>query len=175
MTLLVDGRSAKDRVLITARPYAYAQLRWQLPGIPALVLAPFDANQRAAFWQRWYRAARPDLNLTADAADTETKRLTNLVEEIAHVRDLAERPLLATMLVLVYQRGNRLPPGRVELYGESLDLLELGLDFRATEYREDRDAIRRALIELIEDSDTLDPAERAGSWAGSAIPAPASV
>jgi hypothetical protein len=121
--LLIASRGPHNRVLVTARPYAYAQPRWQLARVPAYVLAPFDAEQRAAFWQRWYRAARANLNLTVEAAELEAQRLTGLVEDLDHVRELAERPLLATMLVLVYQRGNRLPPGRVELYRESVDLL----------------------------------------------------
>ncbi|HEC36356.1 MAG TPA: NACHT domain-containing protein, partial [Anaerolineae bacterium] len=49
----------RSRVLVTARPYAYDDPRWRLPGFEVLLLADFDQEQVGQFVQRWYQAVRP--------------------------------------------------------------------------------------------------------------------
>ena len=47
------------RVVVTARPYAYADPKWHLPGFRSLILAPFDEGQVSRFLTRWYGAVGP--------------------------------------------------------------------------------------------------------------------
>ena len=56
------------RLLVTARPYAYAEKKWHLPGFPILALAPFSPEQVERFIERWYRAARQPMGWSEETA-----------------------------------------------------------------------------------------------------------
>ncbi len=47
-----------SRILVTARPYAYADRQWRLPRFATLALAPFNEAQIGRFVDRWYDAVR---------------------------------------------------------------------------------------------------------------------
>ena len=53
--------------------------------------------------------------------------LIDRVENQPHLRELAERPLLLTLISTLHASGGRLPEDRVQLYKDSVDLLLVSL------------------------------------------------
>jgi len=112
----------QHRLLVTARPYAYARKEWQLRHARAFTLAPLDEDQRAVFFRRWHRVGRSVKHWTEADAEQRAADLIATVEGRPHLADLAERPLHATLIALLNLRG-RLPHDRATLYKEAVDLL----------------------------------------------------
>lgn len=54
--------SKETCVLVTARPYAYTDPKWQLPRFKTLTLLPFNEEQVGRFVERWYQAMREVMN-----------------------------------------------------------------------------------------------------------------
>ncbi|MCP4994934.1 MAG: NACHT domain-containing protein, partial [Gammaproteobacteria bacterium] len=113
---------SRHRLLLTARPYAYADSAWQLPGVPHFVLAPMDKALRAEFIQRWHLEGAPHKGWTENEAEARAEKLIRTVESNSHLRELAQRPLHATLIALLSLRG-RLPRDRAELYENAINLL----------------------------------------------------
>ena len=120
---LVDSLPGSARVLLTARPYAYADPAWQLVDFPILALAPFDEDQVERFVARWYQAVRPALGWDAAAAAARGERLTEALQERDYLADLASRPLLLTLMATLHSSWGQLPEDRADLYEESVKLL----------------------------------------------------
>ncbi|MDX9952716.1 MAG: SUMF1/EgtB/PvdO family nonheme iron enzyme [Anaerolineae bacterium] len=120
---LVDSLPEAARVLLTARPYAYADPAWQLADFPILALAPFDAAQVERFVARWYQAVRPALGWDAAAAAARGEQLTEALQERDYLADLASRPLLLTLMATLHSSWGQLPEDRADLYEESVKLL----------------------------------------------------
>jgi len=120
---LTTSLPARARVLLTARPYAYADPAWQLADFPILALAPFDEAQVEHFITRWYQAVRPALGWDAAAATERGERLTQALHERDYLADLASRPLLLTLMATLHSSWGQLPEDRADLYEESVKLL----------------------------------------------------
>jgi len=120
---LCGGLPTPCRVLLTARPYAYADPQWHLPKYQVLALAPFNGEQEQHFVQRWYQAARPALGWDAATAQERGARLTQALRERPYLADLASRPLLLTLMATLHSSWGRLPEDRADLYGECVRLL----------------------------------------------------
>ena len=125
---------SKTRVLVTARPYAYADPQWRLPGFATLALAPFSEEQVGRFIERWYQAVRGAMGWNADTARGKGERLRSALEERPYLGDLASRPLLLTLMATLHSSWGQLPDDRAELYEETVKLL-LGRWQRAREVR----------------------------------------
>jgi hypothetical protein len=108
---------------VTARPYAYTDPHWRLKDFNAFFLTPFDKEQRAQFIQGWYGAARNRFSLRDADLKQRIPDLIDRVENQPHLRELAERPLLLTLISTLYSSGGRLPEDRAQLYKNSVDLL----------------------------------------------------
>jgi hypothetical protein len=117
---LPPGRS---RVVVTARPYAYADPRWHLSGFRTLVLAPFDEGQVARFLARWYRAVAPVMGWDGATARDRGERLEQALEDRPYLADLASRPLLLTLMANLHTSWGQLPEDRADLYEETVKLL----------------------------------------------------
>jgi energy-coupling factor transporter ATP-binding protein EcfA2 len=83
---------ARTRLLVTARPYAYADQAWRLPGFATLALAPFNEAQVDRFVGRWYQAVRGSMQWDADTARDKGARLSAALRERPYLADLASRP-----------------------------------------------------------------------------------
>jgi len=120
---LVDSLPDSARVLLTARPYAYADPAWQLANFPILALAPFDEAQVKRFVVCWYQAVRAALGWDAATAATRRERLTEALQERDCLADLASRPLLLTLMATLHSSWGQLPEDRADLFEESVKLL----------------------------------------------------
>ncbi len=122
VTLLPTG---KTRVLLTARPYAYADPRWHLARFQVLALAPFRWEQVEHFVDRWHQAVRPALGWDRATADARARRLSQALfqRERAYLADLAARPLLLTLMATLNSSWGQLPDDRADLYEETVKLL----------------------------------------------------
>jgi len=115
----------QPRVLLTARPYAYADPAWQLPDFEMLSLAPFDEEQISHFVDHWYQAARPAIGWDAETAAGRGSLLKQAIQQRPYLADLASRPLLLTLTAAIDTGGGKLPEDRAELYEEAVNLLLL--------------------------------------------------
>ncbi|MBT9099614.1 NACHT domain-containing protein [Methylovulum psychrotolerans] len=120
---LVSSLPEHSRFIITARPYAYTDPCWRLKGFSEFFLTPFDEEQRAQFIKGWYKAARSRFALRETELKQRVEDLLDKVEHQPHLQELAERPLLLTLIAILHASGGRLPEDRVKLYEKSVDLL----------------------------------------------------
>ncbi len=95
---LVDSLPDHTRFIVTARPYAYTDPQWRLKDFTAFFLTPFDQEQRAQFIQGWYDAARSRFSLRDSDLKQRIPDLLDRVENQPQLRELAERPLLLTLI-----------------------------------------------------------------------------
>ena len=123
-----------SRFLITARPYAYSDKRWQLQDFDILALAPFSAEQVQRFIDRWYQAVRASLQWNEDTARAKGQQLHQALQDKPYLADLASRPLLLTLMATLHSSWGTLPEDRASLYEETVKLL-LGGWQRAREVR----------------------------------------
>ncbi len=113
----------KTRVLVTARPYAYADPRWRLAGFAELALAPFNEGQVERFIKRWYQTVRGALGWNPATAAGKGAELRAALNERAYLGDLASRPLLLTLMATLHSSWGKLPEDRADLYEETVKLL----------------------------------------------------
>jgi formylglycine-generating enzyme required for sulfatase activity len=120
---LVDSLPTRARMVLTARPYAYVDPDWQVPGFSILALAPFSDPQVRRFVNRWYTAVRPAMGWDSTTADERGQRLTLALRTRSYLADLASRPLLLTLMATLHTSWGQLPEDRADLYEESVRLL----------------------------------------------------
>lgn len=112
------------RILVTSRTYAYQAQQWKLPGFDEAPLADFDRAQIGAFVQAWYGHMVELLRTTPADAELRAAMLLRQVDHNPRIRELAERPLLLTLLArLQAAGGGDLPEHREALYHEAVKLL----------------------------------------------------
>jgi formylglycine-generating enzyme required for sulfatase activity len=112
------------RYLATSRTYAYQQQDWKLRGFAETQLLPFQPWQIKAFVAAWYAQMSALQRLTAADAEDRAARLTAAALNNPRIRELAERPLLLTLIAkLQTEKGGNLPEQPEELYARAVDLL----------------------------------------------------
>ena len=114
---------AKSRLLLTARPYAYADPEWRLANFPILALAPFSAEQCARFIGRFYQAVHTTMNWSAETARARGERLAAALRDKVYLADLGSRPVLLTLMATLHANRGQLPEDRADLLEETAKLL----------------------------------------------------
>ena len=118
----------KCRVIVTCRTHSYRTDRnWQLDWTAVHELAPFDRAKITAFIDAWYRTLEQfDPARSADYARKAVKLKTALdPADPRQLAELAETPLLLTVMAIVHTNKDELPDSRVEVYKECVDILLL--------------------------------------------------
>jgi len=111
----------QNRLLVTVRPYAYEKDKWKIAGCLETHLANFNQGQINALINYWYQKKNcPELD-----EETIQERKENLKIGLHQktVYELAERPLLLSLIAFLHQKRNTLPDRRAALYEELLKLL----------------------------------------------------
>ncbi len=139
-----------SRVLVTARPYAYADPKWHLEGFELLALAPFNAEQVERFVDGWYlTAARQAFSWSEETAAAKARQLRRALANRPYLGDLASRPLLLTLMATLHSSWGQLPEGRADLYEETVKLL-LGRWQRARETAASGEEAEESLSQLLQ-------------------------
>ncbi|MBW4694733.1 MAG: NACHT domain-containing protein [Lyngbya sp. HA4199-MV5] len=131
---LVD-RHSKNRFIASCRIAAY---KGGFQRFKDVAMAAFDDAQIEEFIRHWFRA-EPEI----------ATQCWELIKqsEYAATKELAQTPLLLTLLCVVYDESQDFPKNRAALYGEALDVL---LKKWAAEKRLKRDPIYRELSPELE-------------------------
>ncbi len=112
------------RFLVTSRTYAYQEQDFHLEGFAVAQLAPFADGQIRRFIRRWYAEVAGLKGLDEDDAQGRAALLEQAVFGSSQLRELAERPLLLTLMASLHAfRGGSLPRERERLYQETVELL----------------------------------------------------
>ncbi|NUQ86636.1 MAG: SUMF1/EgtB/PvdO family nonheme iron enzyme [Anaerolineales bacterium] len=135
--------SRETCVLVTARPYAYTDAKWQLSRFKTLTLLPFNEEQIGRFVKRWYQAMRETMKWDENTSNDKAQSLNGAIQEKEYLFDLAQRPLLLTLMVTLHTSWGKLPEDRADLYDETVRLL---LD-RWQRWREARDPQGNLVLE----------------------------
>ena len=112
------------RFLVTSRTYAYQRQDWKLDGFAEVQVLPFTRGQIERFVDAWYAHMIALQRLTASDAGARAAVLKGEVERNARIYELAERPLLLTLIAqLQTDGGGQLPQKREALYAQAVDML----------------------------------------------------
>jgi hypothetical protein len=135
---LVDSYD-KNRFIASCRVAAY---KGGFQRFKDVIIAEFDDSQIEEFINNWFRS---EVDKTVETATQCWELLQN--PEYAAAKELAQTPLLLTLLCLVYNDSLDFPKNRAALYGEALDVL---LKKWAAEKRIQREPIYRKLSPELE-------------------------
>ena len=117
---------SKCRFLVTSRTYAYQHQAWKLSGFAVARLLPFSRPQINGFAQAWYDHMVELLCLTAADAKRRCQTLQQDVARNPRIHELAERPLLLTLMAQLQTKGGgELPQRREILYERAVEMLLL--------------------------------------------------
>ena len=112
------------RYLVTSRTYAYQRQDWKLPGFAEVQLLPFTQAQIGRFVGAWYGHMVQLLKLDEASALDRAEALKRDIAGNERLRELAERPLLLTLMAqLQTLNAGSLPQRREELYRKTVELL----------------------------------------------------
>ena len=117
---------AACQVIVTCREYAYKEKdAWCLPKkkFPVVELSLFNLDQIKQFALTWYQVVGPQKGWDAAKCQLEADNLFRAIEDRKHLQELAQYPLLLTLMAQVHGRDGFLPKDRADLYERAVNLL----------------------------------------------------
>jgi formylglycine-generating enzyme required for sulfatase activity len=114
------GVYAQSRYIVTCRELSYTNPAWQLTSFPPVKLAPLSQSSIDLFIDKWYTALAKHSYLEPQQAQL---RAHELREAAAHLSDLAQNPMLLTVMSVVHTYKGTLPRERARLYNDCVQLL----------------------------------------------------
>ncbi len=114
------------RIVVTCRDYAYQHDdAWRLPEttFPVFTLPLFVAAQIKQFTNVWYRKIGPIKGWDGLRCEQEAQKLFQAIQAYRHLQELAQYPLLLTLMAQVHGRDGYLPEDRADLYERAVKLL----------------------------------------------------
>lgn len=133
------------RVLVTCRIKPYEQPAYRLKETPDFTLAPLDDPRIERFLRNWYGEMARTGASSPDKAEADREQLQAALAQRPDLREMAEIPLLATMLARVNARSG-LPDNRADLYHECVE--QLLWEWEAAKSREGGE--RAGLVDLLQ-------------------------
>ncbi len=109
--------------VLTCRTRAFSDDLRECLGWSVEELAPFTMGQVRHFVPAWYAELAAKGHLEQERADRLQTTLIEAIVERPRLREMAETPLLLTLMALVLYNEGTLPKDRPQLYEKVLDLL----------------------------------------------------
>ena len=88
-----------------------------------VTLAPFTLGQMRHFVAAWYDRSADRQAIDPDEARQRTAELTERLAQLPGLRDLAQTPLLLTIITILHYYEGKLPEDRADLYEDLVQLL----------------------------------------------------
>lgn len=110
------------RIVVTCRPYAYEKREWKLQGFAEQTLASFDSKQIEQFVHGWYNAVVQVTGMNPTLAQSKATALIAACQ-MPYLIELAQRPLLLTLMATLHTSRGKLPDDRADLYEDCVKLL----------------------------------------------------
>ena len=124
-TIRLFSSQIESKVVITCRTYAYTKNdAWRLDEVffPIVTLADLNPEQIEAFLKVWYKNWGPLKGWEKEKQEAEAALLNDQISKLDHLRNLAETPLILTLMAQVHARTG-LPNNRADLYDKAVNLL----------------------------------------------------
>ena len=116
----------KCKVVVTCRTYAYTEReQWRLPAavFPVVTLGLFSTTQIRSFTAAWYQVVGKARGWDQEKINVEAEVLSSAIEGLHYLQELAQYPLLLTLMAQVHGRDGYLPQDRADLYDKAVKLL----------------------------------------------------
>lgn len=111
-----------SRFIVTCRPYAYRSSKWQLANFYPTTLAVFTPEQSENFVRVWYAVVGARDDQSENWIQDRTQSLLEAIDNNQRIRELADQPLLLTLMAILNGRG-KLPDDRADLYAGIVQFL----------------------------------------------------
>jgi formylglycine-generating enzyme required for sulfatase activity len=144
-----SNQVAPSHVVVTCREYAYqADQSWRLPEavFPVFQLETFNREQIKSFTEIWYRKTGPQMGWDDEKCVNEADLLFRAIDRLDHLRELAQYPLLMTLMASVHGVDGSIPNDRADLYERAVKLLLENWDNRIVREEAGRTTMEPGLI-----------------------------
>lgn len=109
-----------SRFIVTCRVLSYVDPAWQLTSFPAVTLAPLCQSSIDCFIDGWYQTLA---RLNAIDGQRAKAKAAELRAAALDLHDLAQNPMLLTVMAVVHTYKGTLPRERARLYRDCVELL----------------------------------------------------
>lgn len=110
----------RSRFIVTCRVLSYTDAAWRLNSFPDVTLAPLSAAGIRVFIDAWYDTLA---RLAYTDRENAARKAAQLRRAAARLSDLAQNPMLLTVMAVVHTYLGTLPRERAKLYNDCVQLL----------------------------------------------------